>query len=1659
MSVGKKKFGAFGGVFTPSLLTILGVIMYLRLGWVVGHAGLWGALIIVLIAHIISITTGLSISSIATDKKVGAGGVYYVLSRSLGLPIGGAIGLTLFIGTALSIALYIVGFSESFNDLIGIESTLNNIRLTGSVALLILTIIAFISTSLAIKAQYFILAAIFISLGAIIFGVPVPADAIPVNTAPTPSLPMATIFAIFFPAVTGFTAGIAMSGDLKDPKKAIPLGTISAIGVGFIVYVGLVIFLYFKVDAELLKTDYRILERISIFAPAVVAGIWGATLSSALGGILGGPRILQAMSLDKITPMIFGKEQGKSKEPRIALIAAIILAELGILIGDLDIVARVVSMFYLAAYGFINISFFLESWASADFRPSFKVNKWFGFVGFLATFGVMFQLDMLAMFMALIVIGGIYLWLTRREIALGTGDIWRSVWSTGVKEGLKRLESKDDHKRNWKPNILLFSGNSDARPHLIEFSQALAGRSGLVTNFDLIENKGMDILFTKHKQSVKDELLHKYGIFGRQIEVKNIYKGIETIASTFGFSGVDPNTVLMGWARNTKDPIWFAQMTQSLIDLDYNVLYMDYDVKRGFGNRQQIDLWWRGISNNAELMLQIAKFISFNADWRNAVIRILLVNDFNVDRRIIENRITKLLEEFRLTAQIKIIDNHLEQKPFYDILKSHSLRSDLVLIGIPFIVEGSESAFVTTTNELTEVIGTTLMVKASSTFDETRLGLKQMTESNIDLYSNEKEIQLLELSDQNILDQELQNLDLKLSKIANDFGENYLRLINQHYQAFLEKQIAALFAVEADFRKDLININSPEFSIKSIEISSNFREDDLSLLKEILAQGIEQYLNDRKNIFASIIKSIDLPSSSDSAQSNKKLQVRRILNNYEAAGFNISYSKTLKEFGIISSNIVIRCKEAIKEILENISNQSDPSEKVPSINEKMAELREFSNILVSHTLLDIRNGDRKILNASIKGIINDHIKLPHRSNFITGKDKNWTRKLEFIEDYASFWYRNQQLFHFRFETGIELKRTNLILKSGSVYLIDNIKNKTENSLLSEIKSLKIALKELQNNTDTKNDVAHHYDLNIGHYPLFDYVPSFRNFRKKIGKATDQLPTEIEMMDAGSELNMSNIQGKNVNTVSFSVDKIADYLIETSFISKIQNNLDQHTKEVNGHIGELINLSGMINYRIRKMMQKGKIAELEKFTEKYTRKLNILEESIRVSSNSFEADTKEVLNATTSLLQVQHIIEQAETLKQYVRKKEIRKGIKGHLRNYRSEANRQIQKLFDLISDNKEKIRSLEYDRQKDMLKNPGDLLREFIFSVSAENHSKFPIPFYYKQLFSGKHLQSGKTLTNRAGEIEKIISTIRHIENGVNGAILITGPSISGKSFLTEHVIQHYLSGNSFYITPNPGGSNEAKDLNQAFSRVTGIISGTDDILQKSEAGSVFVFNDLESWWLNRYNGDSAINEIVELVKRHGNRHFFIFNCNIHTFKRIEKSSHISDIIATTVLLKPLSKAEIKKEILRRHKIGGISLYYKGDLIDAQREDRHISSLFKRIHATSGGNIGFAYQIWLSAINTNSEGKYTLKLPEKIEFPDIKSSDWVNLLLQLLLHKSIGRDRFRFLYKSMGEHWIERMERELNTSLILSKPGIVEYELKKIIRIYLEEYLSEKQIL
>jgi len=734
MSEKVKKFGAFAGVFTPSILTILGVIMYMRLGWVTGVAGLWGTIAIIVLAHVISITTGLGISSIATDKKIEAGGIYYILSRSLGLPMGGSIGITLFIGTALSISLYIVGFTESFLSIPYIqeltriaEINVNNIRIIGSAVLVILVVIAFISTDIALKAQFFILGAIALSLISIVVGFIInsqPAVESQEVIKPFHDFTFEQVFAIFFPAVTGFTAGVAMSGDLKDPKSDIPKGTLYAITVGMVVYIGLAIMIYFFVDQSVLLNNYNFLVAMAWIPPLVVAGIWGATLSSALGGILGGPRIIQAVAQDRIVPRILGKGHGVNNEPRNALLFTFIISEIGILIGDLNIIAGVVTMFYLTAYGFINLAFALEKWASTDFRPSFNISLWIGVIGFMASFLIMFQLDILSMLGSFLILGIIYHFIAKKQHRLELGDVWQSVRASILRKLLTQLSKKNLTERNWRPNILLFSGGAGSRPHLIEFGKALVGNHGMISNFILVVSKTSKVLFPKHKQALVDDSLSKdEGIFSRLQECNDLYKGIESIAATYGFSGVEPNTVLMGWGRKTEDPVRFAQMFKHISDLDQNIVMLDYNKEKGFGKYRNIDVWWRGGSNNGNLILSLIKYIRMTYKWRRANIRIMLINYNNDQQERIYKEAKEALSNMRMHAEVKIINNETEKKPVNDIIKKESENADLIFLGLAEVVEGKEKEFIERADILYEDLGTIALVKASSFFEELYIGV------------------------------------------------------------------------------------------------------------------------------------------------------------------------------------------------------------------------------------------------------------------------------------------------------------------------------------------------------------------------------------------------------------------------------------------------------------------------------------------------------------------------------------------------------------------------------------------------------------------------------------------------------------------------------------------------------------------------------------------------------------------------------------------------------------------------------------------------------------------------------------------------------------------------------------------------------------------------
>ncbi|NIQ53439.1 MAG: amino acid permease, partial [Gammaproteobacteria bacterium] len=315
-------FGTFAGVFTPSILTILGVIMYLRFGWVVGNVGLIQTLVIVTICTSITALTALSMASIATDRRVRTGGAYYMISRSLGVETGGAVGIPVYFALAFSVALYTIGFAESVTRVFPqVPQTL-----LAAIVTVVVAVLAIVSARLVIRTQYFIMAAIGISLLSLVFGGPIEETTLQLQPAAAPEAGFWVVLAVFFPAVTGIEAGVNMSGDLKDPAKSIPRGTLAALLTGYVVYMALPVVLSTRATPQTLIEDPLVMRRMAFWGDAILLGVWGATLSSALGSILGAPRVLQALARDGVLPRfmrILGRGSGEQDEPRVGTVVTL----------------------------------------------------------------------------------------------------------------------------------------------------------------------------------------------------------------------------------------------------------------------------------------------------------------------------------------------------------------------------------------------------------------------------------------------------------------------------------------------------------------------------------------------------------------------------------------------------------------------------------------------------------------------------------------------------------------------------------------------------------------------------------------------------------------------------------------------------------------------------------------------------------------------------------------------------------------------------------------------------------------------------------------------------------------------------------------------------------------------------------------------------------------------------------------------------------------------------------------------------------------------------------------------------------------------------------------------------------------------------------------
>ncbi len=734
MNNGKNQFGTFAGVFTPSILTIFGVIMFLRAGYVIGEAGILNTILILLIAEAISLLTAISMSAIATNTPVSGGGAYFLISRALGPQFGGAIGCALFLAQALSVPFYILGFTNSVVSSFPASAPWFVVIALATTALLFA--INLISSGAAIRFQYVVMALLGLAIVSFLGGALARFDPalFRANLAPAytgPGIRFWTVFAVYFPAVTGILAGINMSGDLKDPARSLVRGTMAAVGMGFVVYLLEIILCGGSQQrGDLLDRPFEMLVSNAWLGAGflVIGGVFAATLSSAVGSFLGAPRVLQALARDRVfailSPFVRGS-RGKD-EPRLGLALTLGLALAVILLvsgresmAAFDMIASIVSMFFLCTYGMINLAAFVESFgANPSFRPRFRFYHWTtSLLGFVACLAAMMLIDALAAFIAVLVVAVIYVFLSRRVFRSAFGDARRGFHYALAVRTLQRLRGMAPHPKNWRPTFLVLAGNTQTHMTLIRYAAWMEGGRGLVTAAQVIS--GDLHAFAARVESLRsamDRFLKSYelAVFPEVIFAEDVDEGIRTLVQAHSIGPLKPNTVLFGWPRSPERAEVMFRHVWSIAALGKSVVVVvDKGLPPEVRSRRRIDIWWRG-RQNGSLMATLAHLLTQNWEWRNSRVQVLRVIRDAAGLESSRAAVESLIEAARIRAKAKII---VSEEPFNDVFRRHSAGADVAFLGIqPSDGEPSADLY-RRLDRLLEHMPTTVLVHSSGEAD------------------------------------------------------------------------------------------------------------------------------------------------------------------------------------------------------------------------------------------------------------------------------------------------------------------------------------------------------------------------------------------------------------------------------------------------------------------------------------------------------------------------------------------------------------------------------------------------------------------------------------------------------------------------------------------------------------------------------------------------------------------------------------------------------------------------------------------------------------------------------------------------------------------------------------------------------------------------------
>jgi len=645
----------------------------------------------------------MAVAEIATNQRVQGGGAYYIISRSFGLNIGGAIGITLYLSQAISVAFYIIAFAEAFDPVIQYLDSSWGIVITDKrlISLPVMAILSLIvltrGANMGMKALYFVVALLLTSLIMFFIGTP---DNMPEQVNFTARVdnpePFFYVFTIIFPAFTGLAAGLGLSGDLKDPKRSIPLGTILATIAGFFIYIAVGLKLTISANPEDLAGDQLFMQQIAIWGPIIPIGLASAALSSAIGSILVAPRTLQAIGIDNIFPnkflnQWFGKGKAGSNEPVNSTLLSVIIAFFFIIIGDINFVAEIISMFFMVTYGAICLISFLEHFAAdPSYRPTFKSKWYFSATGAILSVWVMFKMNTGYAVLSLLIMAIIYVIISASsDEKKGFSELFKGVLfqlSRQLQVLAQRTSGNGTHNSHWRPFVVCISADSFKRRAAFDMLRWISYKYGFGTYIHYIPGFLTPETNDESKDSLERLLNLAVGVKNRvyldTIISPSYTSAIAQVIQLTSISGKVNNMILFEFSNNEPESIQTAIQNYNLLETtEFDVCILNTSYK-GYGYRKEIHIWITSDDyENANLMILLAYIILGHPDWRKGFIKIFAIYPTtDLDKQ--KKNLLSLIKSGRLPISpnnVQLISS--ENKEIKQIITSKSCDADLTIIG------------------------------------------------------------------------------------------------------------------------------------------------------------------------------------------------------------------------------------------------------------------------------------------------------------------------------------------------------------------------------------------------------------------------------------------------------------------------------------------------------------------------------------------------------------------------------------------------------------------------------------------------------------------------------------------------------------------------------------------------------------------------------------------------------------------------------------------------------------------------------------------------------------------------------------------------------------------------------------------------------------------